>query len=266
MAKPATPATDEPSYSIRAVQRVCDLLDFIQANPGTLTLVQLSEAASLPKSSAFRYLETLEQRGYVHRGASGVYSVGVALRTERVDVIVDRARPYLVELRDQFEETVNIGRLDFNRVLYLDVVESQRSVRLSVRPGDRESIHSTALGKAVAAHLPERQVRGILHVSGMPRLTDATITSDEDYLAELEKVRTQGYAMDDGENERDGRCVAVSIPGLPVPMAISLSAPAMRFPREDVPRVARRLIEIAERLSGPLANDEPDSPPTSALD
>lgn len=240
----------EPSYSIRAVERVCDLLDFIQANPGQLTLGDLSSAASLPKSSTFRYLETLEQRGYVQRGESGSYSVGVALRTERVDVIVDRARPYLVELRDQFDETVNIGRLEFNRVVYLDVVESQRSVRHSVHAGDRESIHSTALGKAVAASLPELQVRAILRAGGMPRFTESTITSVEEYMAELEKVRAHGYALDDCENERDGRCVAAGIPGLPTPMAISLSAPAMRFPREDVARVAKRLVEIAHRLAG----------------
>lgn len=241
----------EPSYSIRAVERVCDLLDFIQASPGQLNLAELSTAASLPKSSTFRYLETLEQRGYITRGESGGYSVGVALRTGRVDVIVDRAHPLLVSLRDQFGETVNIGRLEVNQVSYLDVVESERSVRNSVRAGDREGIHSTALGKAVAAHLPEKQVRGILRSFGMPRLTDKTIASVEDYLAELEKVRAQGYAVDDGENELDGRCVAVGIPGLPVPMAISMSAPAMRFPPEDVPRVARRLIEIAGQLALP---------------
>lgn len=239
----------ESNYSIRSVERVCDLLDLIQDRPGQLTLVELSEVTGLPKSSTFRYLQTLEDRRYIERSSGGTYGVGVALRTGRIDAIVDRARPILMGLRDELGETVNIGRLDGGEVTYLAVIESLNPVRNSVSAGDREELHSTALGKAIAATLPESEVVAVLERSGMPKRTEHTIDTVEAFLEELETVRLNGYALDERENTADGRCIAVVIHGTAVPMALSLSAPEFRLPRDEVGAVAAALIEAARRVS-----------------
>jgi IclR family transcriptional regulator, acetate operon repressor len=99
-------------------------------------------------------------------------------------------------------------------------VESLNGVRLAARPGIRDPIHSTAIGKAIAGQLAEDQVRALLEPR-LPRYTDRTITSVEDYLTELEKVRVQGYAVDDEEQEIGVRCVAVPLPGAPALTALS---------------------------------------------
>lgn len=222
-----------PTYTIRAVDRVVDILDALQQSPNGLSLGALASAAGLPKSSAFRYLATLEARGYVARDAGrDRYRLGQALSQLRPRDLARLslvARPHLEQLAERFQETVNLGILDVNRIAYLEVAESPRAVRFVARRGARDPIHSSALGKAVASRLREEEVRRILRVEGMPACTSATITDVELYLAELGEVRTRGYSLDRGENEDGGECVGVVLPGSSTPAAISLAAPAGRL-------------------------------------
>jgi IclR family transcriptional regulator, acetate operon repressor len=258
----ASATTTEPvnelnNYSIRAVQRVCDLLDLLQREPEGVSLARAAEVTRLPKSSAFRYLATLEARRYVERDeSSGEYRIGLALlplQARQLDVVTHRARPYLEELQREFGETANLGLLDGNRVVYLDIVESGHTMRLAARPGDHDMLHATALGKAIAAELPVERVRAILKAEGMPRCTEHTITKQRDFLVELERIRERGYALDDGENELGGRCVGVTIPGVSLSLALSVSGPAARFAKEKVPAVAARLRDVAARLGTDLS-------------
>lgn len=197
-------------YSIRSVQRVCDILDLLQESASDVSLVRIAEATALPKSSAFRYLATLESRSYVEQNPeTGDYRIGpglLPLKTRQFDLLARRAQPYLERLRAEFEETINLGLLDGTRVIYLAILESPKAMRLAARPLDRDFVHATALGKAIASQLPEERVHAILEVEGLPRLTERTISDTEAFLAELRLVRQRGYAVDMGENEPDGHC------------------------------------------------------------
>jgi IclR family transcriptional regulator, acetate operon repressor len=247
---------DSSSYSIRAVHRVCDILDLLQRSPDGAALPDLAVVISLPKSSAFRYLATLEQRRYVERDpVAGTYRAGSALlplRAHEPELLARRVRPHMEQLRDKLEETVNLGMLEGERVIYLEIVESHRAMRLAARRGDRDPIHSSALGKAIAAWMPEERVRAILGSAGMSPLTSRTITDPRSYLAELERVRERGYAVDDGEQEIDGRCVAVPVAAGNLPAALSVSAPASRFTTGQVEQVAEALMEIVDVIHGEL--------------
>ena len=249
---------EERDYSVRAVERVCAILNLLQGSIDGVSLLDVSQATDLPKSSAFRYLWTLEAHRYVEREVqSGLFRLGLGflgMQSRHLEVLRQRANPVLEGLRDELGETVNLGVLDGDSAIYLDIVESRRGVRLAAKRGDRDPIHSTALGKAISAELPEERVREILNTVGMPPRTANTITTIEDYLAELAKVRRRGYAVDDGENEIDGRCVAVPIPGTGLPAALSLSAPAARFPLQDVERVTSALKEAAATITAGPAN------------
>ena len=249
-ARASVPAS---SYSIRAVERVCDVLDIAQRNPDGFSLADVVDGTDLPKSSAFRYLATLEARTYLQRdGATGRYRAGpslLPLRGGQLDVLAAQARPLLEELRDRFQETLNLALLDDNRVVYLEIIESRKSMRLAARKGDRDHLHCTAVGKAIATMLPIERVRAILEEEGLPARTDATITDVDAYLHEVGATRARGYALDNGENEEDGRCVAVALPGTGIPTAISLSAPAARFSLDHVEAVAEALGDVAARLA-----------------
>jgi IclR family acetate operon transcriptional repressor len=251
-----TEQENQGRYSVRSVLRVLDILDLLQRSPDGASLIEITELVELPKSSVFRYLATLESRGYVEQDpATGDYRFGLAFlpsHTRHLQVLGARAKPHLQELRDRFEETINLGLLDGYRIAYLEIVESPKAMRLAARKGDRDPIHSTALGKAVAARLSDADVEEILETEGMPQLTSNTITDPQVFMEELERVRRRGYALDDCENEEDGRCVAVAIPGSRVTAAISLSAPAVRFPLGDVESVADALRDTAQLLAPEL--------------
>lgn len=248
--------TQEPDvrdpYSIRAVRRVCDILDLLQGAPASASLARVAEVTKLPKSSAFRYLATLEARRYVERdSATGNYRLGLALlplQAMQFELIAQRVRPFLQQLSDEYHETLNLGLLEGNCITYIEIVESPKAMRMAARRGDRDPIHSSALGKAIAAALPEERVRAILEAEGMARVTERTLTHVDLYLSELERVRQRGFAIDDRENEPEGRCVAVSLAGMELPAAISLSAPASRLTLELAEKVAGRLRAVSAAL------------------
>jgi IclR family acetate operon transcriptional repressor len=253
------PARDGP-YGVRAVQRALDVLDALAEAPEGRTLAQLAQEAGLPKSSIFRYLATLEARGYVERdGERGRFRVGqrlVPLHSRRLELLARAARPRLDALRDRFQETVNLGVLDGGQVAYLQIVESPQAMRFAAREGGRDPIHSTSLGKAIASQLSREHVLRILESEGMPKLTLRTITDPEALLAELEEVRRRGFASDNGENEEGGRCVAVPLALAGVRAAISVSAPAFRFSLEQVDMVAAALIRSAQSVAHELTRED----------
>lgn len=248
---------DEP-YLIRSVERVCDVLDLLQDSPEGLSLGEIALVTGLPKSSLFRYLATLRYRRYVERDLNTEhYRLGSAFfpfRARHLELFIEQARPHLEALRDRFQETINLGVLTGHRVTYVEILESPRSMRLASRRGDRDHIHSTALGKAIAAHLPKEQVLDILAVEGMPRLTPRTITDRNKYMKELEVVRGKGYALDDRENEEEGRCLAVPILGYRLPASISLSAPQSRFSIEHMKKIVAEFITTARQLESELSS------------
>jgi IclR family acetate operon transcriptional repressor len=247
-------------YAVRAAQRALDVLDALQEAPGGLSLAQLAERVGLPKSSIFRYVATLEARGYVERdGKRAHFSLGRRLLpapSQRLERLTQAAQPHLLGLRDRFHETVNLGVFDSNGVRYLQIVESPQAMRFAARQDDRDPIHSTALGKAIASQLSREHVLRILQTEGMSKLTVRTIADPETFLRELDDVRQNGFAVDNGENEEGGRCVAVPLPLEGLRAAISVSAPAFRFTLEDVEPVAGMLVRTAQSVAQKLTRED----------
>ena len=238
----------------RAIRRTCLVLREVGAAVNTgASLPQLVAATGLPKSSVHRYLEVLVQEGFLERHAqSGAYRLGariVSLAINETPLLVLRARPYLERLRDRFDETVNLGVLSGDNIVYLEIIESSKTVRLAARIGDRDTVHSTALGKAIAAQLPEAEVRSLLQRSGLPRRTANTITRAAEFVKHLDLVRRHGFALDNQENDIEGRCVAVAIPAPRVQYAISVSGITSRFPMSKTAEVAREMRQVISELS-----------------
>lgn len=250
------PAADNP-YVVRAVLRVLDIFDLLKRSLDGVSFSEIVAVTGLPKSSAFRYLSTLEARSYVERDPDrGTYRLGLAffpVEGRHLEVFAARVRPYVEELRDRLNETINLGVLRGNLVTYIEVAESRQPIHFSAQPGSRNTVHSTALGKAIAAQLPQDDVRRILASAGMTKKTLRTITDPEDFINHLAEVRRRGFAVDNIEDDDDCRCVAVPVPGAPFPSAISLSAPSGRLPLSEAGRIAAALTRVAHRIGDELA-------------
>lgn len=249
----AEATSDDPNlYGIRAVERTCDLLDALAAADGPVSLTSLAQACGLPKTSAFRYLSTLVARNYVERvGDTSDFRLGggvYSLQADHIDRLGQIARPHLERLRDELGETANMGILVGREVAYVDIVESSHAVRLAARLMDRDALHCTALGKALLARMSDEKAASLVGERFSPR-TERTLLTWGALRDELERVRTQGYAVDDEENEIGGRCIAVPIPMDSPGMAISVSAVSLRLPMERVADVASRLAEAASLIA-----------------
>ena len=159
---------------------------------------------------------------------------------------------------DALGESVNLAVLDGDEIVYVAQVQpSNNFMRMFTEVGRRTMPHTTAVGKAILADRTERDVRALLQRTGMPRRTEHTITTPAEFLADLERTRQHGYAVDDGEQEVGVRCVAVSVPGAPRPMALSMSGPLTRMTDDVVARAAPMLHEAARQIGAELGAPGP---------
>jgi len=221
------------------------------------SLAELSVLLNLHKSTVHRLLMILEGYRIVERDSkTGRYHLGLRLfELGAVAVgtfsIRERARTYLEHLVYEVNETVHLCVLDSGEVLYLDKIEPSRSVRMASRVGRRNPAHCTAVGKAMLAYLPERDVDEILRRFPPQRLTPRTITTPLELKSELSQIRERGYSIDNEEVEEGVRCVAAAVldhSGKPL-AAISVSAPAFRLTLEKVAVVAPSVCRAANALS-----------------
>jgi DNA-binding IclR family transcriptional regulator len=256
--------TKTSPYRVQVLDRALAILTVLGNQQGESSLAELCAALNLHKSTVHRLIMVLERHGLVGKNPiTGRYRLGLRLFEMGSKAIAaldirEHARPFLVRVQQETQETVNLAILDQGEVLYVEKVEPHRNLRMAASLGGRFPAHSTALGKAMLAGLPEPEVDAILQTHGMKARTPNTITSAADLKAELRTVRAQGYAIDDEENEEGARCVAAAALdhfGRPL-VAISVSGPAFRVNKAKVSLIAKSVVEAAEELSGVLGHKE----------
>jgi len=249
-------AMTQRASGVRSVGRAFELLELMGEHEDGVALSQLSAASGLPVPTIHRIARTLVTSGYVLQLPSRRYALGPRLTGlgENARRTLDAwVRPPLRTLAERSGESANMAMLDGYMVVYVaQAASSRHTVRMFTEVGRQVFAHCTGVGKALLAQLPERDARAIVDTAGMPARTDRTITDGDALAAELARVRAQGYAVDDGEQERGVRCVAVAVPGS-VTTAISVSGPAGRLTPQSVPQVVPLLRHAADGLALPGA-------------
>jgi DNA-binding IclR family transcriptional regulator len=249
--------TKASPYRVQVLDRALAILDTLAKERDEVSLIELSAKLQLHKSTAHRLLMILERHRMVEREPqTGRYRLGLrlfelgSLAISRFH-IRDRARPYLERVLFEIEETVHFCVLDAGEVLYVDKIESSRSLRLASKIGRLDPAHCSAVGKAMLAHLPEQRVDAILKEHGLPRITATTIVTAAELKADLQAVRERGYAIDNGEAEDGVRSVGAAVLGPQGRLlgAISTSAPSFRLTVERVPAVAASICRAARAIS-----------------
>src|SRR6202022_1552721 len=122
-----------------------------------------------------------------------------------------QAVPYLRKLRDLTRETANLAVVDDEFIVVLTRVESREIMRSLTKLGGRVAMVASGVGKAVLATYSDEGVSAIIRHRGMPRLTEKSIVRPSDLFKELERVRRQGYAVDDEEACKGLRCIAAVV-------------------------------------------------------
>jgi IclR family acetate operon transcriptional repressor len=159
----------------------------------------------------------------------------------------------LAELVDALGETANLAVLDGDAVTHVGQVPSHHSMRMFTEVGRRVMAHCTGVGKALLSTLPDDAVRDLLARTGMPAQTPRTITDPDVLLAELARVRRDGHAVDEGEQEVGVQCVALPVRGPHGTLAVSVSGPIPRMTPDLLARAVPLLRESGDRLAVELA-------------
>ncbi|MEU9594769.1 allantoin degradation transcriptional regulator AllR [Streptomyces sp. NPDC048219] len=240
---------------VQSLERAFDLLERMADAGGEVGLSELSASSGLPLPTIHRLMRTLVACGYVRQQPNRRYALGprlIRLGESASRLLGTWARPHLARLVEETGETANMALLDGDEIVYVAQVPSKHSMRMFTEVGRRVLPHSTGVGKALLADFPAEEVRALLHRTGMPAATDKTITTPDGFIAALEDVRRQGYAIDDNEQEIGVRCLAVSVPNSPTAAAISISGPAGRVTETATDRMVPLLQQVAAELSEAL--------------
>lgn len=243
-----------------AIEKAMDILNAFGDNAYTgLGVTELSKRSSLPKSTTFRILATLENKGAVER-VGKMYRLGKMLQeighteeSELHGLLRDVLTPFLADLYSRTKQTVHLAVLDGTDVVYLNKLYGHMHVRSPSRIGGRVPAYCSAVGKVLLAH--NREAIAEVLANPLRAWTPNTITDPDALLAELDRVRTENLAYDRAEILRGLNCVGAPILDRnrnPI-AALSVSGPVGKFiPEAHATMVRQVCFEATRALSGVL--------------
>lgn len=241
--------------SNRTLLRGLNMLELLSEHPDGLELHEIAAALELPKSSAHNLVQTLLNAKYVRLTPSSRYQLTlkcfeVGSATVQAMDASQILRQYMHKAFAECNETMHCGVLSGERVLYIDKIESTRSIRMASHVGITMPLHATAMGKAFLAAMDDDQARRLIGTSPLERLTDHTITDPESLIRQLQEIRRRGWAAENEENAESVCCLGVAIcnrDGHPV-YALSVSVPAFRMTDELAAQYGPLLMKAKRKI------------------
>jgi DNA-binding IclR family transcriptional regulator len=254
-------AADDSRYRVPAAARTVALLEYLAREPAPQGVSAVARCLGIPKSSCFALLSTLEEAGYVRRDPHDdwaltlrIYHVGVSA-ARNVDILV-MAEPILNELCDATGLTVHLGIFDGHSIIYaLKVDPPGRMVKFDTYPGKTASPHLTAVGRAIAAVLSERDLDALLDGYEFTPGDNSRIRDREGMMAELENVRRLGFSFENEEETLGVGCLAAAFPYAGGAAAVGVTALAAEIHERSVEAISARVTAAATALSALLDDD-----------
>ena len=246
---------DDDGGGLRSVGRAIRALELI-AEGGDMGVSELGRKLDVHKATASRLLATLADRGLVERDPfSERYRLGFGLirlagaAMTGLD-LVRSARPILEELAERTRETVNVGVVSGDGVVYVDQVAGSRAIVTVNWVGQRTPLHCTSNGKVLMAFMEQRELDRML-ARPLERCTPRSIVDADALRSQLDDVRRRGWAQTLEELEEGLNAVAAPVRQADgrVTAALSVSGPAFRMRAVDLPRVALLTTEAAAAVS-----------------
>lgn len=223
-------------YILSSLDNALTILNLFISYP-ELTAGEISSLSGINKSTVFRMLVTLENRGYLLKEGTTKYRLGLKLftlgqlvysRAELVSII----HPYLEKLTAVTGESSHLSVIDdATHIIFLDKVVSNSLLKMDTPLGFRQYAHLTGTGKAILAFDSEQAVNQYIKLVDFSSETEHSIKSAKEFLEVLDKVRENGYACDEEESEIGLTCYAVPVfdaSNRPI-AAISSSGPTTRM-------------------------------------
>ncbi|RZD15291.1 MAG: IclR family transcriptional regulator [Candidatus Acidulodesulfobacterium ferriphilum] len=251
---------DKAGYIIKTVLNSLELLEAFKGEKPELGVSELSKILKLHKNKIFRLLATLEYMGYIEQDTfTENYRLGLkSLELGQSFIhhlrLLSIAKPVLKELVGKIKESAYVGVIREKNVIYLDIVEAEQVLKVASRVGNMLPIYATAIGKSQIAFESKDAIERLLP-DKLKAFTKNTITDKENLFKELEKIRRQGYAIDNEELDEGIICVGAPLRDYTTHIigGISVSAPVIRTTPEKLKNIIIPLtIEASNTISGKL--------------
>ncbi|ORM69610.1 DNA-binding transcriptional regulator KdgR [Pantoea rwandensis] len=252
----ASSDNDKQPDSVSSVMKVFGILQALgeERDHG---ITELSQRVMMSKSTVYRFLQTMKSLGYVaQEGESEKYSLTLKLFELGAKALqnVDLIRSADVEMRELSrltKETIHLGALEEDSIVYIHKIDSLYNLRMYSRIGRRNPLHTTAIGKVLLAWRDRSEAEEILSEVEFRRSTANTIVTAEALLDVLLQVKEQGFGEDNEEQEEGLRCIAVPVfDRFGVVIAgLSISFPTIRFSEEAKNEYVAMLHRAARNIS-----------------
>jgi DNA-binding IclR family transcriptional regulator len=253
---------EKDASTATAVERALNILEATAQRRDGMNNSEISRRLAIPKSSASYILRVLDRRGYLRRdGQTGRYRLGLKVLSLGRDAqagvnlsgvdLVEVALPLMRALCEKIHMTVHLAVLDHGEAVYVEKVEASGFFKINTWVGRRMYLHSTSVGKALLAWMPKNEAETILRQQVLKKRTPKTITSVPRLVAELERVRELGHAVDDEENSLGARCLGAPIFDAESHVAASLgvSGTLTQTDENNMPRIVDALKDAARKIS-----------------
>jgi len=242
---------------LSSIKRALQILQLFSPHQPELGVIETSKILRVHKSSISRIMGTLAAEGFLEKDpVSKRYRLGLKLadlgnRALGHYGLRDHARPYMETLGRSTGEIIHLSILDRNEIVYLEKQGEGQALTVSTRIGGRSPAHASAMGKVLLAGLSSKELKDVLSTGPLMRCTPSTITGIPRLLDELDRVRKQGFAIDDEESFSGIRCVAAPISNShgKVIAALSVTVPKQRMGHQRLKEIRRQIIETAQSIS-----------------
>ncbi len=255
-------------YNAPILKKAIEVITFIVNENKPLSVTDVARSLSISKSTTFGILKSLEEEGVLSKNPlTKKYSPGGTLfdlskKVLRTTDVAVTARPYLEQLLTLVDETIFLGVREDDTVKVLDVLEPEKELKISSPVGTRFSLLGGVIGKIFLSCCDNEEVMRLLSHKGLRPYTENSIVDTDAFMAEIEKVRTQGYAVDLEEYLKGMRAIASLIYSGRYPVAaVWIVGFTSSMSDEKLPRMIDDMKSMTEQISARLSpfssrNDE----------
>jgi DNA-binding IclR family transcriptional regulator len=247
-------------YNAPILKKAVEIIKLIVKENKPLGVTDIARTLFLSKSTTFGILKSLEEEGFlVKDGQSKKYTTGNALfelskKILRTTDVAVTARPHLAKLMASVEETVFLGIREDDRVKVLDVLEPQKEFKISSSIGTTFGLTAGVFGKIFLSSMEDKEVAELLSQKGLRKYTENSVTDVDQFLKEIEKTKSQGYAVDLEEYLMGMRAIAALIYSGHFPVAaIWIVGFTSSMSDEKLPYMIESLKNTAEEISTRLS-------------
>lgn len=224
---------------MQTVEKALDVIDILSKDGlnGGLGISELSSKLGMGKSTVHRLLDTLQSYNYVEKCPNNtkyrlgwkLFEIGNLIPQQRN--LFNYDTKILEDLCNTYGETVNLGVRVENSVVTISKMNAKATLIANLQVGSREPLHATAMGKSLMAEMTREEIDNLYGDTELKKFTANTITSLDDLMLELEKIKKQGYSIDDEEFVPGLTCIAMPVRNYrnEVVAAVSVSGPSIRL-------------------------------------